>query len=72
VLGIVALDQVLHDASRLEQVDGLAISELVGQGGYAAIGVDGKEPILLLGVLANVDLFGLVRETITVSTRWYK
>jgi hypothetical protein len=51
VVGIVALDEVLHDGARLEQVDGLAVGEGVGQGGNAAIGVDGEEPGLFLRVL---------------------
>lgn len=67
VLGIVALNEVLHDASRLEQVDGLTISELVGQCRNTTIRVDGQEPILLLRVLADVDLLDLVGKTAIVN-----
>lgn len=60
---IIALNQVLHDASRLEQVNGLAISELVGQRRDTTIWVDGEEPVFLLCVLADVNLLNLVRNT---------
>jgi vesicle coat complex subunit len=56
VLGIVAINKVLHDASTLEQSDRLAIRERVGQGGDAAIGVDGEEPRFLLGTVGSVEL----------------
>jgi hypothetical protein len=64
---IIALNQVLHDASRLKQVDGLAISELVGQRRDTTIRVDGEEPVFLLCVLADVNLLNLVRETAIVN-----
>lgn len=95
VLGIVALDEVLHDASRFEKVDFFAIRERVGECWDASIGVDGQElgdvrsdqrslnelfegsgkrkmrgmtyPVLLLGVLGDIDLFDLVRDTGEVS-----
>jgi hypothetical protein len=67
VLGIVALHKILHDASRFEEVDCLAIAECVGQGGYAAVRVDCEEPGLLLNVLGDIDLMGFVGETDGVS-----
>lgn len=67
VLGVVALNKVLHDAARFEQVDGFAIGKLVGQSRNAAIGVDGKEPVFLLSVLADIDLLNLVGKTTTFS-----
>lgn len=67
VLGVVSLHEVLHDASRLEQVDGLTIGEFIGQGRDAAIRVDGKEPVLLLCVLADIDLLNLVGNTTILS-----
>lgn len=67
VLRIVALNQVLHDASRLEQVDGLSVSELVSQCRDAAIGIDRKEPVFLLRVLADIDLLDFVGKTAIVS-----
>ena len=67
VLCVVTLNEILHDAARLEQVDGLAIGELVGQSRNAAVGVDGKEPVLLLSVLADIDLLNLVGKTTILS-----
>jgi hypothetical protein len=67
VLGIIALNQVLHDASRLEQIDCLAIGKFVGKGRNSAIGVDGKKPVLLLCVLTNVNLLDLVGKTNSIS-----
>lgn len=50
VLGVVAVDQVLQDGSALEDADGLAVREGVGNGRDAAVGVDLEEPRLLLTV----------------------
>jgi hypothetical protein len=60
VLRIIALDQILHDTSRLEEIDRLAIGKGVGQGGDPAIGIDGTEPGLLLRVFADVDFVDFV------------
>jgi hypothetical protein len=43
VLCVVAIDQVLHDASRFEEVDCLPIGEGVSHRWDAAIGVDCEE-----------------------------
>ena len=51
VVGVIARNKILHNGAGLEQANTLAITESVGQGGDAAIGVDGKEPRLLLYVL---------------------
>lgn len=67
VLSVISFNQVLHDASRLEQVDGRAIGKLVGQGRNTTIRVYGKKPVFLLCVLADVDLLDLVGKTATVS-----
>ena len=67
VLGIVALNKVQHDASRLEQVDRLTVGELVSHCRNSAIGVDGEEPVFLLRVFADVDLLDLVRKAVIVS-----
>jgi hypothetical protein len=64
VFGVIAVDQVLHYAPRLEEIDGLAVREGIGQCWDAAIGVDGAEPWLFLGVLADVDLVGLVGDAV--------
>lgn len=60
VFSIVAFDKVLHDGTGFEEADTIAIAEGIGQGGNAAIGVDGKEPGFFLRVLADVNLFSLV------------
>lgn len=62
VLGIIPLDQVLHDASRLEEVDRLSVGEFISQGRNASIGVNLEEPRLLLCVFAYVDFVGIVRD----------
>ncbi len=41
VVGVVPLDEVLEDAAGFEEPDWLAVGEGVGQGGDAAVGVDG-------------------------------
>lgn len=64
VLGIVLLDEVLHDAPRLEQPDRLAIVECVRQRGNAAVGVDVEKPGLFLHVLRHLDFVGRVREAV--------
>jgi hypothetical protein len=64
VLGVITVNQVLHYAPGLEEVDGLAIREGIGKCWDAAIGVDGAEPWLFLGVLADVDLVGLVGDSV--------
>lgn len=63
VFWIIAIYEILHDASRLEEVDGFAISKGVGYGRDATIGVNGAEPWLLLRVFADVDLVGFIRDT---------
>jgi hypothetical protein len=60
VFRVIPIYQVLHNASRLEEINGLAISESVGQGGNSTIGVDGAEPRLLLCVFADVDFVNFV------------
>ena len=54
-LRVVAVDEVLHDGAALKEIDLLAVGELVGDGGDAAIRVDLAEPGLLLGVFANFN-----------------
>ena len=44
MLGVVLLDEILHDTARFEEPDGLPVREGVRQGGYPAIRVDGEEP----------------------------
>ena len=58
VLRVVVARQVEEDGETLE--DGEVMAVVVDNGGDAAIGVDGDEPRLLLGVLGDVD--GLERE----------
>ena len=47
---VVLFDEVLHYRAGFEEVVRLAVGEGVGEGGDAAVGVDGKEKGLLLGV----------------------
>ena len=60
VLGVVALYEVLHDASGFEEVVGLAVGEGVRQRGDTSVGIDRAEPRLFLGVFADFDFVGLV------------
>ena len=57
---VVLFDEVLHDGAGFEEPDRGAVGEGVGQGGDAAVGVDGEEEGLFLGVLGYVDVVGLV------------
>lgn len=57
---VVLLDEVLHDGARFEEADRLTVGKGVGEGGDAAVGVDGEEEGLLLRVLGYVDFVGLV------------
>jgi hypothetical protein len=65
VFGIIAFHQVLHDASRLEEIDWFAVGEGVSQCWNAPIGVDSAEPRFFLGIFADLDLLGLVWNTVT-------
>lgn len=67
VFGVIAFDKILHDAAALKEVDRLAIGEGVGDGGDAAVGVDGQEPGLFLRVLGNFNLVHFVGEAGGVS-----
>lgn len=67
VLGVIPRDEVLHDGTGFKQADALAVGKGVGQGGNAAIGVDGKKPGLFLRILADVNFLGLVGEAIRKS-----
>ena len=62
MLRVVPLHKILHDGTRLEQVDRFAVRKRVRQSGNTAVGVDGEKPWLLLGILRDVDLFNLVGE----------
>ena len=66
VLGVVSLNQVGHDTTRLEEVDLLSIGKGVGQCWNATIGVNGEKWCLFLLVLAELDLVCLVLETLYV------
>ena len=41
---VIAIDEVLEDGTALEDAEGLAVGELVSQGGNATVGVDLEEP----------------------------
>lgn len=61
VVLVIALDQVLHNASRFEDTDCFAVGESIGDGGNAAIGIDLQEPGFFLRVLGHVNAGDLVR-----------
>lgn len=62
VLVVVALGEILQDASTLEYPNLLPIVERVQDGRDAAIGVDFQKPRLLLPVGADVDVLDLIGE----------
>ena len=55
VVLVIAVDDVLENSTALKDADRLAVGELVGQGGNAAIGVDFEEPRLLLLIVGHAD-----------------
>lgn len=57
---VVFINEVLHDGTALKQTDLLAIRNGIRQSRDTAIGVDLKEPWLLLGVFADINGSGLV------------
>ena len=60
MLGVVLLNEVLHDRSRFEEPDTFSIGESVCESGNSTIGVDIKEPLLFLSVFGNVHFVCLV------------
>ena len=58
---VISLDQVLHDGTGLEEMNGFAICEGIRQCRYATIRIDLEKPWLLLLLLGEVNLFCLVR-----------
>jgi hypothetical protein len=63
VVFVVPGDEVLHDRSRLEEINLLSIRESVCKSWDASIGIDLKKPILLLRVLGYFDLLNFVGKT---------
>ena len=47
MVGVIAVDEILHDRTTLEQADGASVGKGVRQGGNASVGVDVEEPWLL-------------------------
>ena len=62
MLGVVAVDEILHDATTFEDAVLFAVGVGVGQGWDAAVWVDGCEPGRFLLVARHVDLAGGVGE----------
>lgn len=58
MLGVVAVDEILHDAAAFEDADFFAVGVGVGQGWDAAVRVDGCEPGRFLLVGGHVDFAG--------------
>lgn len=67
ILGVILLDQVLHDTPRLKQVNSAAVRELVCESGDAAIGIDLEKPVFFLGIVLDVDFVGYVWKAAGVS-----
>jgi len=65
VLFIVPLNQVHHNAATLEQIDHLAIGELVRDRGDATVGVDGEKLGRFLLVGGEGELLDVVREAMS-------
>ena len=64
MLNIVLLYEIGHNASRFEKPDTLTIRKSVRQRRDPTIGIDGKEPGLLLGVFLDIDMVCLVGKPI--------
>ena len=60
MLGVILLDQVLHDGAGFEKADGFAVGEGVCQCRNPSVGIDFEEPWLFLRVLGDVNLVYLV------------
>lgn len=61
---VVRIDEVLQDGAGLKHIDLLAVREgAVGDGGHAAVRIDGEEPRLLLHARSEIDFLDGVRET---------
>ena len=58
IVGVVSVDEILHDAAAFEDADLFAVGMGVGQGWDAAVGVDGCEPGRFLLIGGHVDLAG--------------
>jgi len=73
VLFIIPLHQVHHNATTLEQIDGLAIGELVRERGDAAIGINGKEFGRLLLVGGESEFLDIVGKATSrdISVRFF-
>lgn len=65
VHAVVLFDEVLHNRTGFEQPDRLTVGKRVGEGGDAAVGVNGEEKGFLLSVLGYVNFMGLVRKART-------
>ena len=62
MLGVVLVDEVLHDTTGFKEADGMTVGEGVCEGGDAAVRVYGEEPRFFLGTLLDVDFVSFVRE----------
>lgn len=63
VLGIISVDQILHDTPTFKNTNHFPVRESVGKSRDAAIGIDIQEPLFLLRVLGDVDFGMFVRQT---------
>lgn len=69
VVLVVAVDEVLHDAARLEKLQLLAVGEDIRQGRNAAIGVDVEVPRLFLLGFRHVDKTEFVVKPVRAQER---
>ena len=60
VLGVVPLDEVLHDTSALKEIDRLSVRKSIRQCGDPPVGVDFQEPWLFLCVFGELDFVHFV------------
>ena len=60
---VILLNEVLHDRAGFEEADRLAIGKGIGEGGDAAVGVNGEKKGLFLSILAQVDFVSCIGET---------
>lgn len=63
MVDIVPVDQVLHDSTGLEELDGCTIGHGIGQGRYASVGVDFHEPFTFVVHVGKTDMLDIVRHT---------
>jgi hypothetical protein len=68
VVGIVVVSKVEHDSASLKDT-----KTAIFQSRNSAIGVDGKEPVLLLSVLGDIDgLYFILEAKLLKNNSWFE